>query len=272
MICKDYREQFLLMLTDDLDQEAVSEIERHLEGCADCREEFEVSRKIWKLMGKITQPEPSAAMHEDFDTLLSNYKEELIARRNPVTEWINMLREYWSLKARPRMAFSFLLVLGGLMIGYLLHRPGETTNSYNRQIESLSSQVSEMKQVLMLSLLQDPSASQRIQAVSYTDDIKNVDTKVIDALFTTLNGDPNVNVRLATLEALAKLAGNPKVREGLVRSINMQESPIMQSAIADIMVQLQEKSSVQSLQKLLSKKDLNQMVKIKIEKSIQKLI
>jgi HEAT repeat protein len=129
-----------------------------------------------------------------------------------------------------------------------------------------------MKQVMMLSLLQDPSASQRIQAVSYTDDIKNVDTKVIDALFTTLNEDPNVNVRLATLEALAKLSGNPRVREGLVRSINKQESPIMQSAIADIMVQLQEKSSVQSLQKLLSKKDLNQMVKIKIEKSIQKLI
>ena len=272
MNCKDYREQFLLMLTDDLDQEQKNEIERHLEGCTDCRTEFEAARKVWELMGEIPQPEPSTAMHAGFDALLSNYKEELIARRNPVNEWINMLHEYWSLKARPRLAFSFLLIICGLAAGYLLHRPGETTSSYNRQIESLSSQISEMKQVMMLSLLQDPSASQRIQAVSYTDDIKNVDTKVIDALFTTLNEDLNVNVRLATLEALAKLSGNPRVREGLVRSINSQESPIMQSAIADIMVQLQEKSSVQSLQKLLSKKDLNQMVKIKIEKSIQKLI
>lgn len=272
MNCKDYREQFPLMLTDDLDLKARTEIERHLEGCADCRKEFEASRKVWDLMGEIPQPEPSVAMHDGFEALLSNYKEELIARRNPVNEWINMLREYWSLKARPRMAFSLILVIGGLATGYLLHRPGETTNSYNRQIESLTSQVSEMKQVLMLSLIQDPSASQRIQAVSYTEDIKNVDNKVIDALFTTLNEDPNVNVRLATLEALAKLAGNPLVREGLVRSISKQESPIMQSTMADIMVQLQEKSSVQSLQKLLSKKDLNQMVKIKIEKSIQKLI
>jgi hypothetical protein len=39
-----------------------------------------------------------------------------------------------------------------------------------------------MKQVMMLSLLQDPSASQRIRAVSYTDEISNVDLKVIDAL------------------------------------------------------------------------------------------
>jgi HEAT repeat protein len=129
-----------------------------------------------------------------------------------------------------------------------------------------------MKQLMMLALLQDPSASQRIRAVSYTEDMSSVNRKVIDALFATLNEDPNVNVRLATLEALVKLAGEPEVREGLVRSINLQESPIMQSAIADIMVKLQEKSSVQSLQKLLSKKDLNKMVKTKIENSIQKLI
>ena len=129
-----------------------------------------------------------------------------------------------------------------------------------------------MKQVMMLSLLQDPSASQRIRAINYTEDIGNVNLKVISALFTTLNEDPNVNVRLATLDALIKLAGEPKVREGLVRSIDLQDSPLMQSAIADAMVKLQEKSSVQSLRNLLNKKGLNQMVKINIEKSISKLI
>jgi HEAT repeat protein len=129
-----------------------------------------------------------------------------------------------------------------------------------------------MKQVMMLSLLQDPSASQRIRAINYTEDIGNVNLKVISALFTTLNEDPNVNVRLATLDALIKLAGEPKVREGLVRSIDLQDSPLMQSAIADAMVKLQEKSSVQSLRNLLNKKGLNQMVKVNIEKSISKLI
>lgn len=272
MNCKDYRERFTLLLTDDLDQNQRSEIENHLAGCTDCRTEFEASKKVWNLMGEIPQPEPSESMRINFDTILFNYKEELIARRNPIGEWINMLREYWSLKAQPRLAFSLILVLFGLVLGYLLHRPGQTAISYNRQIDSLTSQVSEMKQVMMFSLLQDPSASQRIRAVSYTDDISNINFKVIDALLTTLNEDTNVNVRLATLEALVKLAGNPRVREGLVRSINLQDSPIMQSAIADVMVKLQEKSSVQSLQKLLSKKNLNQMVKINIEKSIQKLI
>jgi len=273
MECKDYREQFTLFLTNTLDQTERSEIESHLAGCTDCRNEFEAARKIWNLMGEIPQPEPSQAMRANFDTILSNFKEELAAKNNnPVSVWTIKLREYWSRQAQPRLAFSLLLVAVGLIGGYFLHQPEQSAISYNRQIDTLSSQVSEIKQVMMLSLLQDPSASQRIRAVAYTDEISNVDLKVINALFTTLNEDPNVNVRLATLEALVKLSGEPKVREGLVRSIELQESPLMQSAIADAMVKLQEKSSVKSLRNLLNKKGLNQMVKINIEKSISKLI
>jgi hypothetical protein len=272
MECKDYREQFTSLLTDALEKNLRSKIESHLSVCADCRSEFEAAKKIWDLMGEIPQPEPSEAFRTSFDAILSDYKEQLIVKKNPISELINKLREYWYLYPQPSLAFSFVLVLLGLIGGYILHRPEHSTTSYNKQIELLTSQVSEIKQVMMLSLLKDPSASQRILAVAYTDEIGNVDFKVISALFTTLNEDPNVNVRLATLEALVKLAGEPKVREGLVRSIDLQDSPLMQSAIADVMVKLQEKSSIHSLQILLSKKDLNQMVKIKIEKNIQKLI
>jgi hypothetical protein len=274
MECKDYREQFTALLSDSLNQKQRIEIEIHLAGCADCRKEFEDARTIWDLMGEIPQPEPSARMQNSFDVMLANFKEEVRVKvkRNPVGEWLNRIREYWSLQAQPRLAFSLLLVAAGLMGGYLLHQPAKSAISYNKQIDSLSSQVSQLKQVMMLSLLSDPSASQRMRAVSYTDEISKVDLKVIGALFTTLNGDPNVNVRLATLEALLKLAAEPKVREGLVRSIDLQEEPMMQSAIADAMVKLQEKSSVGSLQRLLNKKGLNKMVRVNIEKSIQKLI
>lgn len=272
MECKDYREQFPFLIAGTADQKLVGSIEKHLEDCEECRREFEAAAKIWNLMGEIPQPEPPASMKAGFEAILSNYKSELVERRNPVSDWLNKIREYWYLRAQPNLAFSIILLVIGLTTGYLLHRPGQTIVAYSKQIDSLSSQVSEMKQLMMLALLQDPSASQRIRAVSYTEDMSSVNRKVIDALFTTLNEDQNVNVRLATLEALVNLAEEPMVREGLVRSINLQESPVMQSAIADIMVKLQEKSSVQSLQKLLSKKDLNKMVKTKIENSIQKLI
>jgi hypothetical protein len=272
MECKDYRELFTSLLTETIGQAERKEVEAHLDGCHNCRREFEAAQKVWNLMAELPQPEPSETMSTSFNAILSNYKNQLVARKNPLAEWINTIQDYWSRQARPRLAFSLLMIAIGLSVGYLLHQPSQTTLSFNRQIDSLSSQVSEMKQVMMLSLLQDPSASQRILAVSYSDEINNVDLKVIDALFATLNEDPNVNVRLATLDALVKKSGIPKVREGLVRSIILQESPIMQSAIADVMVRLQEKKSVPFLQQLLNKKDLNKMVKTNIEKSIHQLI
>src|SRR5450759_1172777 len=244
MECKDYREQFSLLLTGALDQGQISKVESHLADCTDCRTEFETVKKLWNLMGEIPQPKPSDTMRAGFNAILANFTDESIVNKNPLEVWINKIREHWYLQSRPRFAFGILLVAAGLITGYLLHQPGQSTISYDRQIVALSSQVSDMKQLMMLSLLQDPSASQRIRAVAYTDEMSNVDLKVIDALFTTLNVDPNVNVRLAALEALVKLSDKPQVREGLVRSISLQESPLMQSAIADVMVKLREKSAV----------------------------
>lgn len=270
--CKDYRDQFTLLLTDSLDHTRRNEVESHLTNCEDCRKELETVKEIWNLMGEIPVPQPSEAMRSRLNTMISDFKKEMIVNKNPIGEWINKLRMNWVLHSLPRYAFNVFLVTVGLIAGYFLHQKGQSTISFNKQIDSLSSQVSEMKQLMILSLLQNPSASQRLQAVSYTDEMNDIDLKIIDALFITLNEDSNVNVRLAALESLVKLSGEPKVREGLVQSISKQESPLMQSAIADVMVKLQEKSSVKPLQELLSRKDLNQIVKINIQKNISKLI
>jgi HD superfamily phosphohydrolase YqeK len=46
----------------------------------------------------------------------------------------------------------------------------------------------------------------------------------------------------------------------------------VQLALADIMVAMQEKDSVQQLKKLLKKEDLNEAVKAKVKQTIQVLI
>lgn len=125
---------------------------------------------------------------------------------------------------------------------------------------------------MTLALLDNPSASERIRGVSYTDEMKHVDAQVIDALLATLNNDPNVNVRLSTLDALTHLANRPEVRQGLIASITTQDSPLMQSAIADVMLKLQEKKSIKSFKELLKQKDLDRGVREKISKTINRLI
>ena len=125
---------------------------------------------------------------------------------------------------------------------------------------------------MMLALLDNPSASERMRAVSYTDEIKHVDNHVVEALLQTLNNDPNVNVRLTTLDALTKLANHPEVRQGLIQSITQQDSPLMQSAIADVMLKLQEKQSVKQFKELLKQKNLDNGVRTKISHTINSLI
>jgi hypothetical protein len=146
-----------------------------------------------------------------------------------------------------------------------------SSSSTESRLEALSAQLHEMREMVMLSLLQNPSASERMRAVSYTSGARNVNPNIATALLMTLNNDPNVNVRLTTLEALTHFAGDPVVREGLVQSILHQESPLVQSALADVMLKLQEKRAVRPFKKLLQQKDLNEMVRDKIEQTISRL-
>ncbi len=230
-----------------------------------------LSRQILDLIDRIPEPEPSADMKIRFQEMLDAYKHSLTEKPAASNGFIYHLQQLWTLQPHMKLVYGIILVLVGLVSGFYINSKIKAEHE-NRQILELSSKIEEMHQVMMLTLVQNPSASKRLQAVSYTDEITHVSNEVIDVLLTTLNEDPNVNVRLATLEALVKFSSVPRVREGLVMSIVQQKSPLVQSAMVDVMLKLQEKKSVQPLQQLLNTKDLNQSVKVKIEKSITQLI
>jgi hypothetical protein len=249
--------------------------ESHLAQCPACRLEMEASQQIWDLMGKMPVPEPAATVSVRFHAMLDTYKRSVDEKRSPLADIVERIRHSWAFQPRFPLAYSIILVVIGLATGYLIdHRGQSPSPSYadKRQIDTLSSQVHEMKEMVMLSLLENPSASERIRGVSYTSEIRGVNKRIVDALLTTLNNDPNVNVRLMTLDALTHFANDPAVREGLVQSITQQESPLVQSALADVMLKLQEKRSIQPFKKLLFQKDLNELVRSKIEQTISRLI
>ena len=81
-------------------------------------------------------------------------------------------------------------------------------------MSALTHEVGELKEMVMLSLLEKESASDRLRAVSLTSEMNQVSDNVSKALFMTLNSDPNVNVRLAALEALIPFVSQGGVREG----------------------------------------------------------
>lgn len=270
--CERTKEQLIDWLDNQLPDTERLVLEAHLTQCPACQTEAAAVRDMWLLMGKMPVPEPGPTATIRFQAMLDTYKDTVATEQHSVFKnvWAQ-LRQRWVPESAFRLAYSFILLSIGIAAGYWLQRSSTPTVAYQQQIDTLSTQVQEMRQMMMLSLLENPAASERLRAVSYTEEINQVDEKVMEALLTTLNNDPNVNVRLVTLEALAKLANHAKVREGLVQSITRQESPLVQSALADVMVKLQEKRSIKPLRQLLRDDNLNHLVKGKIEQSIREL-
>ncbi len=281
MQCENDKEQLTLYMNNQMtDAERVA-FENHLATCAECKEELHASQKVWDLMGEIPVPEPARDMQLRFNAMLDVYKAQTEDLQSAMPSILQRLKQLFTLQPGFAVAYSMALIIIGVGAGYLVNSKsnvGGITNasgnvsSANTSIDSLKTQVHEMKEMVMLALLQNPSASERIRGVSYTSEIKGVNKNIVEALLTTLSNDPNINVRLMTLDALTHFANDPAVREGLVQSIIEQDSPLVQSALADAMLKLQEKRSVQPFRKLLQQKDLNIMVRSKIEETITRLI
>jgi hypothetical protein len=166
-----------------------------------------------------------------------------------------------------QLTYGFLIFLLGLMIGLLV----DTNRGYEQQMMSLKAELHQMQESMVVNLLEQPSATQRLKAVSMSTEMQGADEKVIASLVRVLNEDSHVNVRLAALDALLIYAGRPEVREGLIRSIPGQEAPMVQLALAQAMVELEEKRSIDALQQLLEQEDLNDMVAKEVRKSISVL-
>ncbi|WP_221392314.1 zf-HC2 domain-containing protein [Dyadobacter sp. NIV53] len=272
MNCEHTREQLADWLNGSLTNAQRAGIEKHLVHCLRCQEEFAENKQLWSAMRQINIAVPSENMKVQFNAMLDDFRlTQKYERKNILTQWLEKMKGFLTPQLALQFTFCFLLVGLGGMIGYYMKRPETTATAYEQQIDTLAGQVQQMKMKVMLALLNDPSATERIRAVGYSTDITNADDRVLEALFATLNSDPNVNVRLVTLEALTQFADDALVREKLIKSLRQQDSPMVQVALADVMLKLQEKRAVKAFRELLEKEDLNDLVKIKIEQTIKDL-
>jgi len=271
MKCEHIKEQLPDYLNQQLPLVEQAAVEAHLAQCPECQDELHALQQMWQLLGCVPAPEPSEQVRPTFYAMLAAYKEEMAGpprySLGGLWQWLQTL-----VVSRPvlQLAYSLCLMGVGLAAGWwLTNRNAPVADQ--QQLATLSEKVEKMQQVMLLTLIENPSATERLRAVSYTKDLNSANPRVVEALLSTLNHDENVNVRLATLEALAALADDPAVRLGLVQALPKQESALVQSALADVMVALQEKRSVQPLRRLLTQPDLNEAVKIKIQESLKHL-
>jgi hypothetical protein len=241
--------------------EDVREIERLLENGSIELHQLTAVDQMDQQLAKMDYPVPTAELDNRFYQILSQEK-----GIKPSFSW----RKFFSWpELAPRLALASLTLIIGFGIGYFI-KPAGTVQ--NQDISAVKTELSALKEMMMLSLLEKESATERLRAVSLTSEMNEASSKVTSALIQTLNEDENVNVRLAALDALKPYARQSEVREALIRSIANQQSPLVQVALADLMGQLQAKSSVKELQKLLKSDSTPTDVKNRIKQSIDILI
>ncbi|KQC31701.1 hypothetical protein AAY42_09305 [Flagellimonas eckloniae] len=216
------------------------------------------------MVKELKTPEPSAKMDDTFFNMLNKEVENTI-KKSGWSMFLQGLAEIF----KPQLAYGMLLLGLGLGIGYYMNS-SDSTNTI--EVAASNAETDDVRQKLILTLLEQPSANQRLQGVSEANKVGDVDEMVVKALLQTLNKDSNVNVRLAAIESLTNYVDNPLVRQGLVQSIPNQESPILQITLANLMVALQEKASIEPFKQLLKEKQLDTTVKKKIEHSIESII
>ncbi len=228
--------------------------------------EFESLESVNENLDKLDVPEPSERLDTRFYDMLAmqEHKDERFLN------WFLGFRAFLDFSPRVFAVAVYSLVL--LMTGWFLGGRFTPQTDYEHRLNTMQTEMSDMKQLVTLTLIQHPSAVQRLQGVSRVSDLDTLGVAIVHALLMTLNSDPNMDVRLMAVQSLARFSEYPMVREGLVHAINVQKDSQVLLMLADIMVSCHEKESIYSFEQLLANRDLDQNVRDKIEKSILTLL
>jgi hypothetical protein len=243
--CEGLQEALAARLAGDLDAVLTEDQERHLDRCPRCRAEQEQNLRLWAAMGELGAEVPSAELRGRLARTIEAYREGMAgvataapdggagAGRAPLAFRTRARRR--GLRVALRAGYALAAALGGVAIGLVLARQapfaheGETVTALHQEVRGL-------REVLALSLLQQTSASARLEGVSVGAGLAAVDAEVRTALLDTLANDPNPNVRLAAVDALAPRAADPEVQRRLVEVLADDGAPLVQIAVADALL------------------------------------
>ena len=147
------------------------------------------------------------------------------------------------------LAAALVLAVGG---GWWVDRARE-----ERKVAALSAQLT--------TALHDLSAMSRYRAVTAAGQSHITDARIVAALTTSLLSDSSTNVRVAAAEALGRIAAPSALFDAARESVRRESSPFVQAAVLTAIAGLPAASRTALLQELLSRNDLDPLVRAQAE-------
>jgi hypothetical protein len=264
MNCERIREQIPECLAGRLDKAARERLVEHLETCAGCRAEVAEMNAVWRGLEALKAPEPDPAMRTRFTEVLEAYQ----AGMGVGSHGLSKARSWFPAQPAWQISLVAALVILGVFFG---RSTAPQPPAANPEVAQLKGQVENLRQIVTLSLLQEQSPSARLRGVTYSEQLAQPDEQVEQALLHAVNHDSNVNVRLSAVDALAKYSRRPEMVRGLVDAIPVQDSPLVQVALIDMLVQLNARGAAPALGKLAKDAEANEEVRQRAALAAQKL-
>lgn len=271
MKCKDVQLLLPELLTGDLENKTEAAIHAHVQTCQACRADVESLRALWSELGSLPEEKPGPDLRPRFDAMLAAYKQGMQHAMPKITfrERFNIwLEKWWPRQPLIQFASAAACLIVGVLIGFQFRSSEPRVN----QIHSLQHEIEEMRQVTAISLLKQNSPSERLHGISLGARIEQPGSAILQSLLQTLDTDPNVNVRLAAVDALYLFRNKSQVRRGLIESLSRQTSPLVQIALIDLLAEIREKKSIDALKQLIQENNLNVEVKQRAETGLRQLL
>lgn len=272
MRCEEVRLRMAEYLAGTLDPHDAAALRAHVSSCASCQAEYDGFDALWSALGTLPAPEaPSNRMRERFSAVL--------AAERASSPWRPASRQHegrawtaagWTREPLVQMALAASLLLAGVVIGRSTS-PAPATAPPATDIAEVRGELRDMRQMLTLSLLQQQSATERLRGVSWTSQIDQPGNEVVSALLDTLLHDPNVNVRLAAVDALRRVSDRPDVRLGTKQAVTDPSSPLLQVAVIDFMVETRDPQAPALFQALAKDASLDALVRGRAQWGLERL-
>jgi hypothetical protein len=262
MRCEEIHAHLADHLAGTLAPDVSGEVAGHLRTCRACAAEADGLDETWQMLGMVPADRPdSAAMGARFDAALDGYQHGLrVERASP--------RRF----ARIRIyGLQLAAAAAVLVLGVSLGRQMTPPPAADPQLAMLREELRDMRQMVTLSLLQQQSASERLKGVGFTTQMEQPGSAVTLALLDTLMHDANVNVRLATIDALKRFAARESVRRGVIEALARQTSPLVQIALIDFVVDTNDRDAADTLRRLSSDPMLDQAVRRRATQALQQI-
>jgi HEAT repeat protein/putative zinc finger protein len=263
MTCSQAKELIAAAWLGELENSQQPMFRQHLETCAECSAEMVALDGLWARLGDMPAPEPGPSLEARWQSTLESLVSSAQTSRKPFSRALS-LANFWPRSPVWQAAVALACLVIGLLIGTNMPRQ-------SKEIAKLHEEIANTREMVALSLLQQQSATERIRGVNYTGRMQTMEPEMVSALMDAIAHDQSVNVRLAAIDALSKASGNPGVLQSLTKSLPGQDSPMVQAALIDYLVDARDRKAIGTLRQFAAQPDLNPAVLERARFAVQQL-